>query len=109
MFKVIDFHTTSLRSTAALLLWLSSARGFLRLLHLLHNVDEDLGDVDVLLGRRLDESAAELLGELLAFLSCDVPLLDIALVANQDHWNVVLLLDPQNLRPELIAVIKRSR
>ena len=53
---------------------------------------EDVVDVPAVRGRRLDEPAAELVGERLPLLRTHAPLpalLQVHLVAHQDHRNVV--------------------
>lgn len=105
------------RGAAALLLALAALSAFATLaagalggvLDSLDDLDEDLGDVDVLLGGRLDEVAAEGRGEVLALFRRDVALLHVALVADEDHRDVLLLLDAEDLRAEFVAVVERGR
>merc|ERR1712146_352385 len=83
------------RAAALLLLLAVVGR---RLLDFPDEREEDLADVDLGLGRRLKERAAERLGELLALVPRNVALvLEIALVADEDHGHRDRVLDAEDL------------
>lgn len=64
-------------------------------------ITESLVDVDPLLGRGLDELAAEVLGEVTALVHADLALiLEITLVRHDDDRERVLVLDPEDLLVE---------
>jgi len=71
-------------------------------------VMEDLVDVDLELGRGLDEEAVvEALGELLSLLGGDdTHVVEIALVADEDHGDVVRVLDAEDLLTHVDEVVE---
>jgi len=71
-------------------------------------VVEDLLDVDLVLRGRLQErTPAETLRELLPLLRRDDALLrEIALVSNENHRDIVAVLDSQDLFPQVLKVIE---
>jgi len=76
--------------------------------HLTHEVIEELLDVNGVLGRGLEVgTVVELLGEVLAVaFGDDTLVLQIALVADQDRGEVLLVLDTDNLVADVLEVGK---
>lgn len=73
-----------------------------------HEVVEDLGHVDLVLGGGLHERAVEVLGELLALVFRHHSLVvQVTFVADQDHWHVGCVFDAHDLVVELHEVVER--
>jgi len=76
--------------------------------NLAHEINKNIIDIDLLLGRRLHERAVEAAREGLALLDGDDALvLEVAFVADQNHRHGVAVLHPQNLFAQLRQVVER--
>ena len=72
-------------------------------------IEEDFVDVDLEFGRGFEEGAVELLGEAVPLiLADDAFVLQVALVADQHHRDVVRVLDAENLLAQVHEVVERA-
>ncbi len=100
-----DEATTSAAAGASLSLFLGS--NGVSLVNLSDQVVENSFDVLLGLGGSLEESAVELLGKLLSlFGGNDTLILQVRLVANQNHRNALGVLDTENLISQIGDVVE---
>lgn len=100
-----DALEESATSTTALLLLLGVLGS--KSIDLTDEVIEDLLNVVLSLGRGLNEAAVEALGERLTLLRSDDTLVSqIALVSDQDHGDLIGILDTQDLIAELGKIVE---
>ena len=92
-------------SSATLLLLLGVLGG--KSIDLTDEIVEDLLNVVLGLGRGLNEAAVEALGERLSLLGSDDTLVSqIALVSNQNHGDLIGILDTQDLVAQLGEIVE---